>query len=76
MSDELKNAPQLRIGLINEVLSEAIFIRMDLPLWNSSGTHRELVDDRELLLNIAEVVARISGEARQFETFINKKCFN
>jgi hypothetical protein len=33
MSDEVTNAPQLRIGLINEILSEVIFIRMDLALW-------------------------------------------
>jgi hypothetical protein len=33
MSDEVKNAPQLRVGLINEILSEVIFIRMDQPLW-------------------------------------------
>jgi hypothetical protein len=33
MYDEVKNAPQLQIGLINEILSEAIFIRMDHPLW-------------------------------------------
>jgi hypothetical protein len=33
MSDEVKNAPQLRIGLINEIMSEATFIRMDQPLW-------------------------------------------
>jgi hypothetical protein len=33
MSDAVKNVPQLRIGLINEILFEAIFIRMDQPLW-------------------------------------------
>jgi hypothetical protein len=32
MSDKVKNAPELRIGLINEILPEAIFIRMDKPL--------------------------------------------
>jgi hypothetical protein len=32
MSDEVKNAPQLRIGLINKIVSEAIFIRMDQSL--------------------------------------------
>jgi hypothetical protein len=36
----------------------------------------ELAEERELLFNIAEVVARLSGEARQFETFINKKYYN
>jgi hypothetical protein len=33
MSDEAKNVPQLRIGLINEILSEAICIRIDQPFW-------------------------------------------
>jgi hypothetical protein len=37
MSDEVTNAPELRIGLINEILSEAIFIRMDEPLWKFIG---------------------------------------
>jgi hypothetical protein len=29
MSDEVKNAPQLRVGLVNEILSEGIFLRVD-----------------------------------------------
>jgi hypothetical protein len=33
MSDEVKNVPQLRIGLLDEIMSDAIFIRMDQPLW-------------------------------------------
>jgi hypothetical protein len=33
MSDEVKNRPQLRVGLINEILSQMIFIRMDQGLW-------------------------------------------
>jgi hypothetical protein len=33
MSDEVKNRPQLLVGLINEILPEVIFIRMDQPLW-------------------------------------------
>jgi hypothetical protein len=42
MSDEVKNAPHLRVGLINEILSAVIFIRMDqlleiLPLDHSSA---------------------------------------
>jgi hypothetical protein len=32
MSNEVKNAPQLRIGLFNEILSEAILIRVDQAL--------------------------------------------
>jgi hypothetical protein len=30
-SDDGENRPQLRIGLINEIVSEGIFIRMGLP---------------------------------------------
>jgi hypothetical protein len=37
MSDEVKNALQLQIGLIKEVMSEGIFIKMDQPLENSSA---------------------------------------
>jgi hypothetical protein len=33
MSDEVKNAPQLQIGLINEILSKEIFIMVDHALW-------------------------------------------
>jgi hypothetical protein len=32
MPDEVKNAPLLRIGFINEIMSEAIFIMMDQSL--------------------------------------------
>jgi hypothetical protein len=32
MSDEVKYRPQLRVGLINEIVSEVIFIRMDQSL--------------------------------------------
>jgi hypothetical protein len=33
MSDEAKNGPQLGIGLINEILSERIFIRVIHAPW-------------------------------------------
>jgi hypothetical protein len=33
MSDEVKNGPQLWIGLINEILSEGIFIRVIRAPW-------------------------------------------
>jgi hypothetical protein len=33
MSDEVKNGPELRVGLINEILSEGIFIRVVRALW-------------------------------------------
>jgi hypothetical protein len=33
MSDEVKSAPQLRIGLINEIMSEGIFIGVDHASW-------------------------------------------
>jgi hypothetical protein len=33
MLAEVKNGSQLRVGLIREILSEAIFIRIDQPLW-------------------------------------------
>jgi hypothetical protein len=32
MSDEVKNGPQLRIGHINEIISEGRFIRVIRPL--------------------------------------------
>jgi hypothetical protein len=37
MSDEVKNRPQIRVGIINEILSEVIFIMMDQPLWGLSA---------------------------------------
>jgi hypothetical protein len=33
MADEVKNKPQLRIGFINERLSEGMFIRLIRALW-------------------------------------------
>jgi hypothetical protein len=33
MSDEVKHAPQLRVRLINKLLSEGQFIRMDHTPW-------------------------------------------
>jgi hypothetical protein len=33
MSDEMKNRPQLPVGLIKEILSEVILIRIDQALW-------------------------------------------
>jgi hypothetical protein len=33
MSDVVMNGPQLRVGLINELLSEGIFIRVDHAPW-------------------------------------------
>jgi hypothetical protein len=33
MSDDVKNAPQFRIGFMNEIVCEAIFSRMDQPFW-------------------------------------------
>jgi hypothetical protein len=33
MSDEVKNATQLRVGLIKKILSEWIFIRVDQAPW-------------------------------------------
>jgi hypothetical protein len=33
MSDEVKTAPQLRIGLINEILSQEIFVTVDHAPW-------------------------------------------
>jgi hypothetical protein len=34
ISDAVKNAPQLRVGLVNARLSEGIFIRVDHVPWN------------------------------------------
>jgi hypothetical protein len=36
MSDELKNALWLRVGLVNEPSSEGIFITLDHALWDFS----------------------------------------
>jgi hypothetical protein len=33
MSDDVKNAPQLPVGLINKILSEGILMRVDHSLW-------------------------------------------
>jgi hypothetical protein len=33
MFDQVKNAPQLRVGLISEILSEGIFISVDHSRW-------------------------------------------
>jgi hypothetical protein len=33
MSDEVKNVPQVPVGLINEILSEGILVRVDQAPW-------------------------------------------
>jgi hypothetical protein len=37
MSENVKIAPQLRIGLLNEILFEGMFIRMDPAPWKFFG---------------------------------------
>jgi hypothetical protein len=50
LSDEVKNAPQLRIGLINEILPEGILFRVDHGLWKFFGWGTVLLLCRDVTL--------------------------
>jgi hypothetical protein len=52
ISDEVKNRPQFRVGLINEILSEVIFIRMDQALLKFFLTPYRIVSERRETRNV------------------------
>jgi hypothetical protein len=56
MSDQVTNAPQLRMGRVNEILSEGIFVRVDHAPWKFFGWTICAILWQQHIANVVSVV--------------------